>query len=184
MSQVTRLFIPTCPRCKSHEIGYVVQVHISRPVDRVSYDTLQRLQPLGFDTSVIVDTSDALDVDQPWKCLACDTELCEEDLVLTPTSKSTAPQLAEDVAALIECAGNEAETLAELARDDPQAGRDATKALNVMARMRPLLSRLPMILSTLDRAESFIAGFEDDETQDGIRDLLSDIRVARSVPNY
>ena len=37
------------------------------------------------------------------------------------------------------------------------------------------------LASALDRAESFIAGFEDDETQEGIPEMLEDIRAALSA---
>ena len=34
------------------------------------------------------------------------------------------------------------------------------------------------VLEALDRAEAFIAGFEDDDTQEGVTDMLAAIRVA------
>jgi hypothetical protein len=36
----------------------------------------------------------------------------------------------------------------------------------------------PDLLAALDRAEAFIAGFEDDETQEGIAEMLAAIRTA------
>ena len=37
--------------------------------------------------------------------------------------------------------------------------------------------RLPtQLLDTLERAESFISGFEDDEDQEGVAELLSSLR--------
>lgn len=34
------------------------------------------------------------------------------------------------------------------------------------------------VLEALERAEAFIAGFEDDDTQEGVTDMLTAIRVA------
>ena len=39
-------------------------------------------------------------------------------------------------------------------------------------------SAAPELLEALKRAENFIQGFEDDETQEGIDALLSNIRAA------
>lgn len=41
-----------------------------------------------------------------------------------------------------------------------------------------LMAAAPEMLAALDRAEAFIAGFEDDETQDGITEMLAAIRAA------
>ena len=36
----------------------------------------------------------------------------------------------------------------------------------------------PDFLAALDRAEAFIAGFEDDDTQEGVTEMLAAIRAA------
>lgn len=41
-----------------------------------------------------------------------------------------------------------------------------------------LITAAPDLLAALDRAEAFIAGFEDDDTQDGIPEMLAAMRAA------
>lgn len=41
-----------------------------------------------------------------------------------------------------------------------------------------LIAAAPDLLAALDRAEAFIAGFEDDDTQEGIPEMLAAIRAA------
>ncbi len=41
-----------------------------------------------------------------------------------------------------------------------------------------LIAAAPEMLAALDRAEAFIAGFEDDDTQEGIPEMLAAIRAA------
>lgn len=41
-----------------------------------------------------------------------------------------------------------------------------------------LTAAAPDLLAALDRAEAFIAGFEDDETQEGVAEMLAAIRAA------
>lgn len=41
-----------------------------------------------------------------------------------------------------------------------------------------LIAAAPELLAALDKAESFIAGFEGDELQEGIDEMLSEIRAA------
>lgn len=50
----------------------------------------------------------------------------------------------------------------------------------------PMYRAAPKLLAALEGAESFIAGFEGDETQEGIDDLLEETRAAiaeASVPD-
>lgn len=58
----------------------------------------------------------------------------------------------------------------------PEAAAEAMKAAFVPAAPR----QLPSLSDVLERAESFIAGFEGDETQEGIDALLADLRKARA----
>jgi len=41
-----------------------------------------------------------------------------------------------------------------------------------------VIAAAPCMLTALDRAEAFVAGFEDDDTQEGIPELLGAIRAA------
>lgn len=41
-----------------------------------------------------------------------------------------------------------------------------------------LIAATPDLLEALDRAEAFISGFEDDDTQEGVTEMLAAIRVA------
>jgi hypothetical protein len=41
-----------------------------------------------------------------------------------------------------------------------------------------LITAAPEMLVALDRAEAFISGFEDDDTQEGVTEMLAAIRVA------
>lgn len=45
-------------------------------------------------------------------------------------------------------------------------------------RLAELLAASPQLRAELIKAESFIAGFEDDDSQEGIAELLSGIRAA------
>jgi len=47
-----------------------------------------------------------------------------------------------------------------------------------LAQRRRVLLAAPDLLAALDRAEAFIAGFEDDETQEGVTEMLAAIRAA------
>jgi hypothetical protein len=47
-----------------------------------------------------------------------------------------------------------------------------------LADRRRLQLAAPDLLAALKRAEAFIAGFEDDETQEGIAEMLAAIRAA------
>ena len=42
----------------------------------------------------------------------------------------------------------------------------------------PIATASPALLHTLDRAERFISGFEGDDRQEGVDQLLTDIRAA------
>ena len=41
-----------------------------------------------------------------------------------------------------------------------------------------LIAAAPAMLAALDRAEAFISGFEDDDTQEGVTEMLAAIRAA------
>lgn len=41
-----------------------------------------------------------------------------------------------------------------------------------------LIAAAPDLLAALDRAEAFISGFEDDDTQEGVTEMLAAIRAA------
>lgn len=47
-----------------------------------------------------------------------------------------------------------------------------------LAQRRRLQLAAPEMLAALERAEAFIAGFEDDETQEGVTEMLAAIRAA------
>jgi hypothetical protein len=47
-----------------------------------------------------------------------------------------------------------------------------------LADRRRLQLAAPDLLAALERAEAFIAGFEDDETQEGVAEMLAAIRAA------
>ena len=47
-----------------------------------------------------------------------------------------------------------------------------------LAHRRRLHLAAPDLLAALERAEAFIAGFEDDDTQEGITEMLAAIRAA------
>lgn len=47
-----------------------------------------------------------------------------------------------------------------------------------LAQRRRMQLAAPDLLAALDRAEAFIAGFEDDETQEGVAEMLAAIRAA------
>tara|TARA_R110000868_G_scaffold87712_5_gene245034 strand:- start:560 stop:760 length:201 start_codon:yes stop_codon:yes gene_type:complete len=47
-----------------------------------------------------------------------------------------------------------------------------------LAQRRRLQLAAPDLLAALDRAEAFIAGFEDDDTQEGVTEMLAAIRAA------
>lgn len=62
------------------------------------------------------------------------------------------------------------------------SGRTATickHRTDTHAKAAALLDRMAEAMALLERAEGFIAGFEDDENQEGIAELLSDIRAAK-----
>lgn len=93
------------------------------------------------------------------------------------TQNNALPSLSDQLASLVGYAESEASTLSELARDDPACGREAVAARRTIARVSPLLNRLPDMLTVLHRAERFIAGFEGDETQEGVDELLQELRA-------
>lgn len=47
-----------------------------------------------------------------------------------------------------------------------------------LAQRRRLQLAAPDLLAALDRAEAFISGFEDDDTQEGVTEMLAAIRAA------
>jgi hypothetical protein len=65
--------------------------------------------------------------------------------------------------------------------DDPKVQRGTARPCQTYIRSRQqkrLHRAAPRLLASLKRAESFISGFEDDELQEGIADLLACIRGA------
>jgi hypothetical protein len=61
---------------------------------------------------------------------------------------------------------------------DEKTGNDVALTREFDESIASLIAAAPKMLAALDRAESFISGFEDDESQDGIDELLADIRAA------
>lgn len=55
--------------------------------------------------------------------------------------------------------------------DEPQEGTER----------RRIRDAAPVLLESLELAEGFISGFEDDETQEGMEELLATIRGAISL---
>lgn len=86
--------------------------------------------------------------------------------------------------ALLPLAEARAEDLEMLSEGDEggsmDAGPDATAARSACdAARRLLLADAGNLADVLARAESFIAGFEDDDLQEGIPELLRDLRAAQ-----
>ena len=72
-------------------------------------------------------------------------------------------------------------TLAQLEQmrlKNEAAEKAKQEQLHEEARLEKIRNAAPELLEALKRAENFIQGFEDDETQEGIDALLSNIRAA------
>lgn len=64
------------------------------------------------------------------------------------------------------------------ANDIMSRRRTAWSVVDLQAGGLRIAKSSPALLHTLDRAERFISGFEDDDRQEGVDQLLTDIRAA------
>lgn len=173
-------YVPCCPHCDSQRIAAATQDVIYREVALVA-ESSEGISTIAA-TGVVEYGHNAESSDIPWYCLACNSGLHDEELILQLASPAlmkrvtTRDLLIRSVTEVMQLAELQAAQLGAMAVDSSDAAQGARAAATALSVFRPFVQQILPLLAGIEAAEAFIAGFEDDPSQDGIEPLLFQLR--------